>query len=180
DALLQEERVPALHEELLEGGEPGIVAQERLQQLRGALGRERVQPQLAEGGLAAPDVLVFGPVVHEQQQARRAEAVDQAVEERLGLAVDPVEILEDQEEGLLAGFPEQQPPYGVERALAALARVKGLPRGIVHGHVEQGQQRRQRRLERAIEREQLARHLLAALAEVVPLLDLEVALEEVD
>jgi hypothetical protein len=98
-------------------------------------------------------VLVLGPVVHEQQQARRAEAADQAVEQRLGLAVDPVEILEDQEEGLLARLPQQESLDGVEGALATLPRVEGLPRGVVHGHVEQGQQRRQRRLERAVERE---------------------------
>ena len=81
---------------------------------------------------------------------------------------------------MLLRFPQQQPLHGVERALAALRRVERLPRGVVHGHVEQGQQRRQRRLQRVVEGEQLARHLLADLAQVVPVLDLEVALEEVD
>jgi hypothetical protein len=180
DRLLQEERVPALDQALLERRQPGIVAEERLQQLPGALCRERIQPHLAVGRLAAPGVLVLGAVVDEPQQARRAEAVDQPVEQRLGLTVDPVEILEDQEEGLLARFPQQQPPHGVKCLLATLSRVEGLPCGIVHGHVEQSQQRRQRRLERAVEGEQLARHLLPNLAEVIPLLDLEVALEEVD
>ncbi len=47
DRLLQEERVPAPDEALLERRQPGIVAEERLQQLGGGLGRERVQPQLA-------------------------------------------------------------------------------------------------------------------------------------
>jgi hypothetical protein len=40
--LLQEERVSALDEELLERGEPGIIAQERVQQFPGARGRKRV------------------------------------------------------------------------------------------------------------------------------------------
>ena len=71
-ALLQEERVPALDQELLERLERRVVAEERLQQLAGALGRERIEPELAVVGLAAPAVLVLGPVVHEQQQARRA------------------------------------------------------------------------------------------------------------
>ena len=142
DRLLQEERVPAPDQELLQRREPGIVAEERIQQLSGALGRERVQPHLAVGRLAAPGVLVLGTVIHEQQHARRPEALDQAVEQRLRLTVDPVEILEDQEERLFLRFPEQQPLHGVERALASLARVERLPRGVVHGHVEQGHQRR--------------------------------------
>src|SRR5207249_1398889 len=95
DRLFQEERVPALDEELLERSEPGVVAEEGVQQFPGTLGRERVQPQLAVIRLAAPGMLVLGTVAHEQQQASRPEAVDEAVEYRLGLAVDPVEVLED-------------------------------------------------------------------------------------
>jgi hypothetical protein len=91
-----------------------------------------------------------------------------------------VEVLEDQEEGLLARFSQQQPLDPVEGELAALARVERAPRGIVDRHVEQRQQRRQRRLQPAVEGEQLARHLLPDVAEVVPGLDLEVALEEID
>ena len=106
DGLLQEERVPAPDEKLLERSEAGVVAEERLQQLPGALGRKRVEPQLAVRRLAAPGVLVLGTVVHEQQQPRRAQALDQAVEQGLCLAVDPMEVLEDQEEGLLARYPQ--------------------------------------------------------------------------
>ena len=69
--------LPAPDEELLERRQPGIVAEQRVQQLPGALGRQRVQPHLAVVRLAAPGVLVLGTVVHEQQQARRAEALDQ-------------------------------------------------------------------------------------------------------
>jgi hypothetical protein len=61
-----------------------------------------------------------------------------------------------------------------------LFRGERLPRGVVRWHVEQGQQGRQRRLQRAVEREQLARHFLANLAEIIPVVDLEVALKEVD
>jgi hypothetical protein len=51
-------------------------------------------------------VLVLGAIAHEKQQARRSQRLDQAVEQGLRLAVDPVEILEDQEQRLLAGFPK--------------------------------------------------------------------------
>jgi hypothetical protein len=70
--------------------------------------------------------------------------------------------------------------HGVERALAPLTRVERLPRGVVDGHVEQSQQRWLRRLQRFVESQQLASHPLADLAQVVPVLDLEVTLEEVD
>jgi hypothetical protein len=43
-----------------------------------------------------------------------------------------VEILEDHQEGLLARFPQQQPPHGVEGALAPLPRVERSPPGVVH------------------------------------------------
>ena len=91
-----------------------------------------------------------------------------------------MQILEDHEQRLLAGFPKQQFFDSIEGVLAALAGLEHLPRGVVHGQIEQRQQRRQRRLKRTVEREQLARHLLADLARVVSVLDLQVALEEVD
>jgi hypothetical protein len=76
DGFLQEERVPAPDEVLLEWRQPGIVAEERLEELPGALGRQRVQPHLAVGGLAAPTMPVLGTVIHEQQQACRVQAVN--------------------------------------------------------------------------------------------------------
>jgi hypothetical protein len=120
ERLLQEEWVSALDEELLQRSESGIVAEECIKQLAGALGRQRVQPHLAVGRLAAPGMLVFGAVIHEQQQVRRPEAIDQAVQQRLRLAVDPVEVLEYHKERMLARFPQQQAFYGVEPALASL------------------------------------------------------------
>ena len=47
--------------------------------------------------------------------------------ERLGLRVDPVQVLEDQQEGLHLALPQEQTLEGVQGALAALRRIKGLP-----------------------------------------------------
>jgi len=63
-----------------------------------------------------------------------------------------VEVLADQGERLLARFPQQQPLHGVECVLTPLRRVEREPRGVVHRHVEESQQRRQRRLQRPVER----------------------------
>ena len=59
-------------------------------------------------------------------------------------------------------------------------RVQRLPPAVLHRHVEQREERGQRRLEGAVEREELARDLLPDGAGLVPVGDLEVALEEVD
>ena len=76
-------------------------------------------------------MLILRPVVHQQQQARCPQAVDQSIEQRLGLAVDPVEILDDPEQRLLSGFPQQQPLHTIERALAPLGGGKRLPCGTL-------------------------------------------------
>ncbi len=106
-------------------------------------------------------MLVLGPVVDEQQEPGRRQALDQAVEQRLGLGVDPVEVLEDHEERLDLALPEQEPLDGVERPLAALAGIERLPHGVLDGYIEERQQRRQDRLEGPIQRQELAGHLLA-------------------
>src|SRR5262249_46524254 len=54
------------------------------------------------------------------------------------------------------------------------------PCRAVHRHVEQGQQRRSRGFERAIAREESRRDLFPNLPGIVPIRDLEEALEEVD
>jgi hypothetical protein len=125
-------------------------------------------------------VLILAPVRDEQQQARAGQALDQTVQQCLGLAVDPMQVLDEQEQGALARFPQQQPFHGVERALAPLRRLERLPRGVVLRHLEQGEQRRQRRLQRGVQGEHLARHLVADLAEPVLVLQREVPLEEVN
>ena len=125
-------------------------------------------------------MLVLGPVVDEEQEAGRGQALDEAVEQRLGLGVDPVEVLEDHEQRLDLALPEQQPLDRLERALPALRRVEGVPRGILHGDVQQRQERRQERLQRAVQHQELAGHALADRPRVVALLDPAVRLQEVD
>src|SRR4029434_11022888 len=90
-ALLEEEGIcfGPLDKESLERAEGRVRAEERLEQLVGALGRQGIDPELAVVGLAAPGVTVFGAVVDEEQETRRRQALDEAIEQGLGLAVDP-------------------------------------------------------------------------------------------
>jgi hypothetical protein len=79
-------------------------------------------------------VLVLRPVVHQEQQPGRGHALHQAVEQRLGLGVDPVEILEDHEHWL--DLAQQQALDAIECALPAVGRMEGLPLRLLDGHVE--------------------------------------------
>ena len=178
--LLQEERVAPLHQHLRQRRQPGVRAEERRQQLRRALGGQAVEPELGVGRLAPPAVLVLGAVVDQEQEAGGAQALHEAVEQGLGLAVDPVQVLEDHEQRLHLALAQQQALDRVERALAALGRVQVLPGRVLDRHVEQREQRGQQGLERAVQAQHAPQHLGAHLPVVVPVADLEVALEQVD
>ena len=125
-------------------------------------------------------MLILGAVVDQQEQAGGGQALHQAIEERLGLGVDPVEVLEDQQEGLHLALPQEQAFEGVQGALAALRRIEGLPCGILHRHLQEGQEGRQGRPEGRIQREQPPGELLAHAPPVVAVLELKVGLEQVD
>ena len=123
---------------------------------------KRVDPELRVVGLAAPAVLVLRPVVDEQQEAGRGQALDQAVEQRLRLAVDPVQVLEDDEERLHLALAEEEPLDGVEGALPALRRIERLPvRRRRRATSSRASRAGRSGFERLVQGEELARHLLA-------------------
>jgi hypothetical protein len=72
-----------------------------MEQVLGTGQRQWVEPELRVGGLAAPAVLILRTVVDEQQDAGRGQAVDEAVEQRLGLAVEPVHVFDDHQQRLV-------------------------------------------------------------------------------
>ena len=79
-----------------------IVAQQRLQELAGGVGRQGIDPELPVVALVAPGLLILGPVVHREQDGRGRQALDEGIQQPLGLGVDPVEILENQDQRLRA------------------------------------------------------------------------------
>jgi hypothetical protein len=50
--------------------------------------------------LSAHPCRILRPIVDEQQQPGGRQAVDEAVQQRLGLGVDPVQVLDQQQERL--------------------------------------------------------------------------------
>jgi hypothetical protein len=76
-------------------------------------------------------VLVFGPVVDQQQEAGRGQAIDETVEQSLRLGIDPVQILKDQQQWLRLALAQEYPSEGIEQTLAPLRWVEGAKRASV-------------------------------------------------
>src|SRR5262245_37547240 len=159
----EEERVPlgATNQCPPERFEGRILAEQGRQQLLGTLRRQGIDPELEVVGLAPPPVLVLGSVVGEEQDTGRRQTVHEAVEQRLGLGVDPVKVLEDQQQGLDLALPEEQALDRVQSLPAALRGIESLPGLVVDGDIEQREQRRQEGFQRPVKRQQLARYPLA-------------------
>ena len=142
-----------------------IIPQQGLEERLGARRRQGIEPQLRVVGLAAPAVLVLRAIVDQQQEPGRRQALDQAIEQGLRLGIDPVQVLEDEQQGLHLAFPQQQALDGLQRALAALRGIEAARKGLVH---RQGLQEREQRWERAlqgrVQRQELAGDLARAPA----------------
>jgi hypothetical protein len=82
-------------------------------------------------------VLVLGAIGHEEQETGGGQPVDQAVEPRLGLGVDPVQILKGEQQGLDLALAQDHVREGFERVLPALARLELLPPRVLDGHTEE-------------------------------------------
>src|SRR5262249_34082217 len=116
--------------------EPGILAEKGPEECLGALRRQRVEAKLTVGDLVAPAMLILGAIVDQEAEPGRREALDEAIQKRLGLGIEPLEVLEHDEQGLGLSFPEHEPPDRLEGALAPLGRIESLPGVVVRGDVE--------------------------------------------
>jgi len=125
-------------------------------------------------------VVVLGTVIDEEHEAHRGQAFDEVVEQRKGLTVDPVQILEDQHQRLRLALAKQQTFDRLESLLAPLARIDGVPGALVHRHIEKCQQSGHGGRKRGGERPDFARDLLADLSRVVAAVYPEVAAKQLD
>ena len=125
-------------------------------------------------------MLVLGAVIHQQHEARRGHTVGQYLQPGLGLAVQPVQILHQEEHGLVAGFAQQQPRDRLERPLPSDLRVHLHQRCRGRCHAQEGQQVGQRLFQAAIEREHLTGDLFLPGALIVLGGDLHIVLQQLN
>ena len=178
DAFLQEEGIAlgTLAQASFERLQTGVISQQVIEEDLHARARQRVEPQLGVIGFAAPAVLVLGAIAHQQEEPRRWQAVDQEVQKRLGLGVDPVQVLHDQEERLDLAFPAPEVLEGVQGPLAALVRIKGRPQRILDRDFQERADGGQRGLQGWIQRQEPAGDLLTHGLDVIVALNLKVRL----
>jgi hypothetical protein len=86
-------------------------------------------------------------IVGKEQESSCGQALHEAVEESSGFRVNPVEVLEDQQQRLDLAFAEHQALHGIEGPLAALRWIEPLPPRVLDGHIEESQEGGQGRLE---------------------------------
>src|SRR5262249_1633860 len=108
-ALLEEERVAfrALDEQRAKRSQRSVGAEQAVEQALGRLGPERVESNLGVVALASPLVSILESVVDEQQQWVGRKALDQAIEQRLAVGIEPVQVLDDEQHGLPLALTEQ-------------------------------------------------------------------------
>ncbi len=96
---------------------------------------------------------VLGTVVDEQENPCRRQAIDEAVEHRLGFRIDPVKILDNNDQRLQLTLAQLDSLDHIENPLAPLTWVKSLPLQIVNRDIEEREDDRNRRLESFVERQ---------------------------
>jgi hypothetical protein len=176
-ALLQEEGIAlsALDQEFVEGSQAHVVSQEGLKEGVSIHRRQGIEPQLRVVGLAPPAVPVVRPVVDQQEQARCRQALDETVEQRLGLRIQPVQILTDQQQGLYLALAQQHPLERSECVLAALRGIELQERAIRRQGIQQYEERRDGIVEGRVERLDLRCHIGLDGARVLALLQMAIA-----
>src|SRR5262245_43192613 len=125
-------------------------------------------------------MLVFGPIDDEQEHAVGWKTLYEEVQQCLGFAIDPVQVLEEHHEWLLAAFTVEEGAHTIQHLATLLYCIKGLPCRVGNWHVQQGEKRRDHGHQRAVEGEELARDLLADATGVIVRDDPEIRLEKLD
>jgi hypothetical protein len=86
-------------------------------------------------------VLILRAIIDQQQHAGGRQALDEAVEQRLRLAINPVQVFKHQQQGLPLAFAEQDAPERLQRALPPLGRIERQEGAVRRQGVQERQQR---------------------------------------
>src|ERR1700687_4835122 len=125
-------------------------------------------------------MLVFRSVIEHHQDVRVADAIREKIEQRLRLSVDPVEVFEDEQQGVIDALAMNQTPDRVASAAAPDRGIHLVERTSTVMHAEQSKQVRHRLLEGAVESEHSSGDFFTLRTFVVLIVDTEVALQQLD
>ena len=131
-------------------GQARRIPEQRREELVGAIRRERIDPELRVVALASPPVAIFRPVVDEQRDPGRRQALNKGVEERLRLGIDPVQVLEHEEQRLDLALAMEETLDGLQRSLAAFGGAQRAPLPVVCS-VKEPEERREKRPQRFVQ-----------------------------
>ena len=124
-------------------------------------------------------MLILRAVVDQEQEPGGGQALHQQIEHGLRLGVNPVQIFEDQQQGLHLTFAEQDALQGLQGAAAALQGIQGQERTVGRQGFEEGQHSGHGVLERVIQGQELPSDFRPDRAEVIAVLDATVGFEQV-
>jgi len=144
-AFLEEERIAfgpggelPLERRELEGP-----AEQVVEQLVGGPLRERIHPELGVERLAGPSMPILGAVRDDDQDASRRHDADEGVDGHLGIGVDPVRVLQDDDQGPREALPDDDAPERIEHAASPLRRLELRPVGIGDLDLQERAERRE-------------------------------------
>src|SRR5438093_6018842 len=123
---------------------------------------------------------VLRPVIDEQQDSRCGHTLTQKGEKFLGFTVQPLQILEDEFEGLIETLAYQQPLHRVKRAPASDLWVHLLEGGSRVRNPQQKKEIGQGVFQATIEHEHFAANFLSPLALIIVHGDLKVILQQLN
>src|SRR5215470_7707573 len=89
-----------------------------------------------------------------------------------------MEVFADQQHGLDLTLAQQEALEGVQGPLAALGWIEGLPRAVVHWHIQEREHGRQERCERWIQCTQFACNFLTHPPRIIAGLEVKVGFQE--
>src|SRR5262249_10819239 len=105
-----------LQHQPLEPRETGVGPQQKGEQFFGLRSAQRRKSELSVIGLTAPLMAVLGPVIHQHQEAGTGHTLTEQIEKALRLGIDPVQVLENENERLIETFPQEEAFERLERA----------------------------------------------------------------
>ena len=85
-----------------------VSSQQPVEELFGAFLRQSVKPKLRIESLAAPVMSILRTIIDEQENPCCWQAIDEAVENPLGFRIDPVQILDHNDQRLQLTLAQQQ------------------------------------------------------------------------